>query len=219
MIKTLIPIFLLSSFFSSFAFSDDYAGSRNSSGEVLRKGNEYAGLWSGQIPYSCAQWEVSGEVKFKVSEDKGVEYIEGLIGNYDFSGQRRSGVIKGNILSQKMYPITINLKHKFLKIYGRRNVHAEEGKQPCRAQLVRNISLEENINNKLKTLDALYESQHINDQEYSKKRLEITKLLKAIKSQNFSIQDRLEELRLLEEKGLITAKEAANKRAIILDDL
>ena len=90
MLKTLIPIFLLITSFPSLAFSEDYAGSRKSSGEVFRKDIEsidkYAGVWSGQLPYACTQWGVSGEVKFKISEDKGVEHIEGSIGDYNFTG-------------------------------------------------------------------------------------------------------------------------------------
>ena len=81
------------------------------------------------------------------------------------------------------------------------------------------MPIEEGISDKLKDLDDLYKNQLISDHEYSKKRLEIIKLLKGAKPQKNSIEDRLDKVRSLEEKGLITAEEAAIKRASILDDL
>ena len=216
-------IFLFIFSFCQEVFGEDYAGSRESSGEVFQtkphKVDEYAGHWSAELPKSCRQWGVRGETNFNIHRNVGVEHVDGSIGEYRFVGNRHGSVILGNILSHHLYAMKIDLKNKYLLVYARRNVHAEEGKRPCKVQLLRDMPIEEGISDKLKDLDDLYKNQLISDHEYSKKRLEIIKLLKGAKPQKNSIEDRLDKVRSLEEKGLITAEEAAIKRASILDDL
>ena len=63
-------IFLFIFSFCQEVFGEDYAGSRESSGEVFQtkphKVDEYAGHWAAELPKSCRQLGVRGETNFNI---------------------------------------------------------------------------------------------------------------------------------------------------------
>tara|TARA_Y100001934_G_C12372005_1_gene786898 strand:- start:2110 stop:2646 length:537 start_codon:yes stop_codon:yes gene_type:complete len=169
--KIFLVLFLVSNLMSGVVISADYSESSGFSSEKSSTTNGYAGRWSAQLPTSCKQWGISGEISFIISQNPGVEHIEGLIGKYRFIGNRQADVIVGTIDSQQLYALKIDLNHKYLKVYSLRNVHAEEGKSPCIIKLDKEILLKKkSIEERLKRVKLLEEQGLISTEEAATKR-------------------------------------------------